>query len=67
MAAHVGVHPHQVVPWKKQALEALPAAFASRHVREAPGEEALTAQRYQQIGQLKVAVDWLKKKVGRSA
>jgi hypothetical protein len=36
-------------------------------VREAQGEEALTAQRYQQIGQLKVAVDWLKKKVGRSA
>jgi hypothetical protein len=67
MAAHVGVHPHQVVPWKKQALEALPDACASRHVREAPGEEALKTQLYQQIGHLKVEWDGLKKKVGLSA
>ena len=66
-AANFGVHPHQVVQWKKQALEALPDAFSSRHVREAQGEEALKAQRYQQIGQLKVELDWLKKKVGLSA
>jgi putative transposase len=63
MAAHFGGHPHHVVPWKKPALEALPAACSSRRVREAQGEEALTAQLYQQIGQLKVAVDWLKKKL----
>ena len=61
------MHPHQVVQWKKQALEALPDAFSSRHVREAQGEEALKAQLYQQIGQLKVELDWLKKKVGLSA
>ena len=61
------VHPHQVVQWKKQALEALPDAFSRRRVREAPGEEALKAQLYQQIGQLKVKLDWLKKKVGLSA
>jgi transposase-like protein len=67
IAANFGVHPHQVVQWKKQALEALPDAFSSRHVREAQGEEALKAQLYQQIGQLKVELDWLKKKVGLSA
>jgi hypothetical protein len=67
MAANVGVHPHHVGPWKKQALEALPDACSSRRVREAPGEDALTAQLYQQMGQLKVEVDWLKKQVGRSA
>jgi transposase-like protein len=66
IAANFGVHPHQVVQWKKQALEALPDAFSSRHVREAQGEEALKAQLYQQIGQLKVELDWLKKKVGLS-
>jgi hypothetical protein len=53
--------------WKKQALEALPDAFSSRRLREAQGEEALKAQLYQQIGQLKVELDWLKKKVGLSA
>jgi 5'-3' exonuclease len=67
MAASFGVHPHPVVQWKKQALEALPAAFSSRRVREEQGEEALKAQLYQQIGQLKVELDWLKKKVGLSA
>jgi len=40
IAANFGVHPQQVVQWKKQALEALPAAFSSRRVREAHGEDA---------------------------
>jgi transposase-like protein len=64
LAAHFGVHPPQVVQWKKQALEALPDACSSRRVREAQGEEAFKAQRYQQIGQLKVEWDWLKKHGG---
>ncbi len=61
------MHPHQVVQWKKQALEALPDAFSTRRVREGQDEDALQAQLYQQIGQLKVELDWLKKKVGLSA
>jgi putative transposase len=56
-----------VVQWKKQALDALPDAFSSRRVREAQGEEALKAQLSQQLGPLKVELDWLKKKVGLSA
>jgi transposase-like protein len=40
MAATFGVHPHQVVQWKKQALEALPDACSRRRVREAHGDEA---------------------------
>jgi transposase-like protein len=40
IAAHFGVHPHQVVQWKKQALEALPDAFSTRRVREAQDEDA---------------------------
>ena len=40
IAVNFGVHPHQVVQWKKQALEALPVAFSSRRVREAQGDEA---------------------------
>lgn len=53
LAANFGVHPHQVVQWKKQALEALPDACSRRRVREAQGEEAFKAQRSQPIGQLK--------------
>ena len=61
IAASYGVHPNQVLPWKKQALEALPAVFSTRRGRVVRDEEARQARLYQQIGQLKVELDWLKK------
>jgi transposase-like protein len=67
IAATYGVHPNQVLQWKKQALEALPEVFSTRRGRVVQDEEALQARLYQQIGQLKVELDWLKKKVGLSA
>jgi putative transposase len=39
--------------------------FADKRVKGNREQEALTDQLYQQIGQLKVELDWLKKKVGR--
>ena len=64
IASSYAVHPNLVLQWKKQALEALPDAFSSRRARAAHDEENLKAQLYQQIGQLKVELDWLKKKAG---
>lgn len=62
IATHYGVHPNQVAQWKKQAIESLPEVFSARRQRDAQGEEVLKAELYQQIGQLKVELDWLKKK-----
>lgn len=57
-----GVHPNQISKWKKQFLESLPQIFDnSKKPREVENEE-LTNHLYQQIGQLKVELDWLKKK-----
>ncbi len=57
-----GVHPNQISKWKKQFLESLPQVFEnSGRAKDAAGEE-LVNQLYQQIGQLKVELDWLKKK-----
>jgi transposase-like protein len=64
IAADYGVHPNQVMQWKKQALAELPHVFSERRPRIAQDEETLRAQLYQQIGQLKVELDWLEKKVG---
>ena len=62
IAAEYGVHPSQIAQWKKQALDGLPDVFSTRASEQAKSEEALIARLYQEIGQLKVQVDWLEKK-----
>jgi putative transposase len=65
IASQHGVHPNQVSTWKKQAQEGLPALFEDGRCRQHQAEqEDLVARLYQQIGQLKVELDWLKKKSG---
>ncbi len=64
IASNFSVHPNQVMQWKKQALEAILDLFSARRARDAHADEELKAQLYQQIGQLKVELDWLKKKAG---
>ena len=56
-----GVHPTMIVQWKKQALLELPQVFSNRRSAAVRAQEDLTASLYQQIGQLKVELDWLKK------
>ena len=64
LASHFEVHPNQVTQWKKQLLESMPEIFSRRRRNEQHEQEGLTAELYQQIGQLKVELDWLKKKSG---
>jgi len=63
LAAAYGVHPVQIAPWKKMALAALPKLFSRWRGTTQNEEEALQAALYQQIGQLTVELDWLKKKL----
>jgi transposase-like protein len=67
IASEAQVHPNLLMQWKRQLLDSLPAVFSDKRVKENKEQEALTDQLYQQIGQLKVELDWLKKKVGRVA
>jgi transposase-like protein len=66
IGAHYGAHPNQVTKWKRQALDVLPQVFADHRMQGNQTDEALVAELYQQIGQLKVQLDWLKKKSGLS-
>jgi transposase-like protein len=64
IASEAEVHPTQVTLWKKQLLEEIPSLFASTRSQKQKKDEDLTAALYQQIGQLKVELDWIKKKSG---
>lgn len=64
IAKQFEVHPNQVGIWKKQLLDSIADIFADGRSKPAASENAeqLQAHLYQQIGQLKVELDWLKKK-----
>jgi putative transposase len=64
LVSHFGVHPSQINKWKKHLQTELPQIFSNRREKRELDHEALQAQLYQQIGQLKVELDWLKKKSG---
>jgi len=63
IAGEYGVHPNQITQWKKQALEGLPELLSDKRKKREMDQEDLAAQLYQQIGRLKVELDWLKKKL----
>lgn len=62
LAAEYEVHPNQIGQWRKQLLEGLPSLFANGRAKGAQNDEALQARLYEEIGRLKVELDWLKKK-----
>ncbi len=45
-------------------MDSLPEIFSVRRKKDQQEQELLTNELYQQIGQLKVELDWLKKKSG---
>ncbi len=55
------VHPTQITKWKKQLTDSLPEIFSLRRDQVLQEQQALIDQLYQQIGQQKVELDWLKK------
>ena len=57
------VHPIQIAKWRKQALEQMPELFVDGRRKPANSEVENTAL-YEEIGRLKVELDWLKKKAG---
>jgi putative transposase len=64
LASTYGVHPTQIAHWKHRLQKEMPEIFSVRRDKRERDHEAFQAQLYQQIGQLKVELDWVKKKAG---
>lgn len=62
------LHPNQITDWKKLVIDQLPSLFekgeGSSKKAEVIDIESVTSPLFQQIGQLKVELDYLKKKCG---
>jgi hypothetical protein len=59
----MGVHPSQITRWKQHLEAEVQDIFANDKRKRAREEAELRARLYQEIGQLKVELDWLKSKV----
>lgn len=62
IASEYEVHPNQVSQWKRQLRERLEDVFTDPR-RSGRSEEKEKDRLYQEIGRLKVELDWLKKKL----
>jgi putative transposase len=62
LASQYGVYPNQISAWKKQLVDQIEELFRDGRQRPRDGQEPEVSQLYEQIGRLKVEVEWLKKK-----
>lgn len=64
LAGHYEVHPTQVKAWKQHVLGHVEELFVDKRRKREKEKEELIEELYKQIGQLKVELDWVKKKAG---
>jgi putative transposase len=63
LASKHGLHPSQISQWKRQLLEEGASVFGTNTAQQLRQQTALQADLYEQIGRLKMELEWLKKRV----
>lgn len=64
ISAEYGIHASQIHKWKKQALDHLPEVLDDSRRSRRDAQQDMASRLYQQIGQLTMEVEYLKKKLG---
>ena len=63
LCSKYSIHPIQAGKWKAAIVSGAQSLFANKTSKQLMKKEETIAELYRQIGQLKVELDWLKKKV----
>lgn len=64
IAGEYGIHPKQVSEWKRQVIESLSEIFAGGMRVDGRELRRQESELFEQIGRLKMELEWLKKKYG---
>ena len=65
IASDHDVHPNQIRQWKKQLLDEGASVFSCATARQQREQQAREEELFEQIGRLKMELEWLKKKAAR--
>ncbi len=66
LSSQHGIYANQISAWKKQLLSGAPELFADSRTRQHDSSNK-EAELYEQIGRLKMELEWLKKKSAQFA
>jgi len=67
ISSEQGVHPNQISAWKKQLLQEGATVFTNQSAQKEREQAAKEAELYEQLGRLKMELEWLKKKAAQFA
>ena len=63
LASQYEVQPNQISIWKKQLKEGVLEIFSKKRGKDKEQSNHVEKRLYEEIGRLKIELDWLKKKV----
>ena len=67
LASKHSLHPNQISQWKRQLLESGADVFNQNGGKEQRDQQAVQTELYEQIGRLKMELEWVKKKSAQFA
>lgn len=65
LASETGIHPNQIGQWKGKLLDEGPSLFLRNGAQLQREIDKREAELYEQIGRLKMELEWVKKKASR--